>query len=323
MPRTRIEDIAGKFGSTETATADVPPKAESQTANKTRDDHWIQSVLDFYDSVAAIASFNAMLGDLWHTPLSIGPTPHADPIAYICSVLRITSDHRVLDFGSGIGATACEIAKRSGCRVRGLNVSKLQTEVARTRAKRLSLDDRVAFDSYGGSERLPYSGASFDRVVFFESPCHVQKRSALFREFHRILRPGGTAGGQDWMLRPAQIPNKKFERYVRPINEAYQTALGSLAEYRLDLEAAGFRAVRVIDAADAPTNLSDRFDAVAATVEAGVNVDVLDRICLGNAALVTAFRQGLFTIGWVFGERGRRSAALLAHRAQEKRRISR
>ncbi|MBI4616447.1 MAG: methyltransferase domain-containing protein [Planctomycetes bacterium] len=261
-------------------------------------------VRSFYDSDVVIETFNDSFGGLWHTPL--GSPRFAgirDVRHYLCSWLGIDPDHEVLDFGSGVGPTSCDLARYSGCRVRGLNVSAKQVEIARQFARLQDLQGRVSFDLFAGG-RLPYGDGAFDRVVFFESVCHVPDKAALFAEFFRVLRPGGIVGGQDWMLPDRPIAPEEFDRYLRPIEVAIAVSLLSMEGYRELLQRAGFRRALGVDARRI---FADMGMPPGGPLDEPIRVEGTDdmaaRLRKGNAAIGIAYARGLFTVGFVSAER--------------------
>lgn len=94
---------------------------------------------------------------------------------------------RVLDVATGTGLVAREALRIVGGRgsVIGLDVSRKMLAVGRR-----SLDLPLV---QARAERLPLADASFDLVSMGYALRHVTDLVALFREFHRVLRPGGAA----------------------------------------------------------------------------------------------------------------------------------
>ena len=81
--------------------------------------------------------------------------------AHIAAKLLLERDMRVLDIGCGWGGMALFLARTYGVRVLGVTLSKEQLAVARSRARAMGLEDRVAF------ELIDYRKVEgqFDRVV--------------------------------------------------------------------------------------------------------------------------------------------------------------
>lgn len=92
---------------------------------------------------------------------------------------------QVLDVAVGTGLVAREAARICGaaCRVTGLDVSENMLAIARR-----SLGIPVI---QGRAENLPVADASMDFVTMGYALRHVVDLAATFREFRRVLRPGG------------------------------------------------------------------------------------------------------------------------------------
>lgn len=62
---------------------------------------------------------------------------------------------------------------------------------ARAGAARAGLASRVTFDRLDASRPLPFPDASFDGIVCIDAVNHLPARDRVFREWLRLLRPGG------------------------------------------------------------------------------------------------------------------------------------
>jgi tocopherol O-methyltransferase len=152
----------------------------------------------------------------------------------------------VLDVGCGIGGVACHLAGRTGARIRGLTPNAAQIELARELARTTRTEQRVAFDR-GSAGELPYDDASFDVVLFFESPCHFPDRARFFSEARRVLRPGGRLAGEDWLATEG-LDREASERWIRPVCESWAIgSLGTLSLYAAGMQAAGLAVREAVD----------------------------------------------------------------------------
>lgn len=101
---------------------------------------------------------------------------------------RIAPGARVLDAGCGVGGSSVWLARNRHARVVG--ITPVESQIERARGVARGLEDRVRF------ERLDYRStglqeASFDVVWALESVCHAPDKADVYREFQRLLRPGG------------------------------------------------------------------------------------------------------------------------------------
>jgi len=111
----------------------------------------------------------------------------------------------VLDLGSGAGFDAFLAAEQVGesGKVIGVDMTPEMIEKARSNAEKLNISN-VQF-RYGEIEKLPVEDQSVDVVI---SNCVINlsvDKSAVFKEIHRSLKPGGRIVISD-ILRSGELP---------------------------------------------------------------------------------------------------------------------
>ncbi|WIM98930.1 methyltransferase domain-containing protein [Actinoplanes oblitus] len=104
--------------------------------------------------------------------------------------LGLPSGAKVLDAGCGTGAVARALASRAGLHVTGMDILDWNLRMARERAAAAGLQDRTEFH-LGDYHKLPFPDESFDGVYTMETLVHAADPTAVLKEFHRVLRPGG------------------------------------------------------------------------------------------------------------------------------------
>jgi ubiquinone/menaquinone biosynthesis C-methylase UbiE len=95
----------------------------------------------------------------------------------------------VLEAGCGIGTDGARFAA-AGARYTGLDFSTSALDLARTRFR---LDGFPGRFVQGSVTALPFATGTFDLVFSHGVVHHVRDTEAAIREFHRVLKPGGTA----------------------------------------------------------------------------------------------------------------------------------
>lgn len=143
---------------------------------KKRDDRTLPMALDAYERLAD--DFAALVETKAHNAYYERPAT--------LSLLPDVAGRSVLDAGCGPGVYA-EWLLAHGARVVGLDVSERMVEIAgervgdRAEVLRADLDAPLDF----------LDDASFDVVLAALVVDYVREWRSLFREFHRVLRPGG------------------------------------------------------------------------------------------------------------------------------------
>ena len=129
---------------------------------------------------------------------SEGPPPHRFVADAIAAVIEPRPEHRLLDIGCGTGEILRLLAPTiSGV---GLDISPVMVERARLKGV-----EALVYDG----RRLPFSEASFDRVLIYQVLVNFVSKNAarkLVEEALRITRPGG-------LVLIGAIPHPKWSRF--------------------------------------------------------------------------------------------------------------
>lgn len=119
---------------------------------------------------------------------------------------------RVLDAGCGTGGLLRKLHEtQPAWRLTGLDFSPLACELARERTGGEVVQGSVA--------ALPFADATFDAVVSCDVVCQVTEPATAIREFHRVLKPGGTVvltmPAYQWMYSYHDKEVGNLRRYTR------------------------------------------------------------------------------------------------------------
>ncbi|HET8651044.1 MAG TPA: class I SAM-dependent methyltransferase [Gaiellaceae bacterium] len=149
--------------------------------------------------------------DRYASLLSFGQDPRWR--RFLVSRIEAGPDDTVLDVATGTAAVAIELARRTRCRVVGVDQSTGMLAEASRRVGHAGLGDRIDLVQ-GEAERLPFDDGSFDALTFTYLLRYVESPEATLRELARVVRPGGTIAMLEFGL-PRGLARPAWELWVR------------------------------------------------------------------------------------------------------------
>jgi demethylmenaquinone methyltransferase/2-methoxy-6-polyprenyl-1,4-benzoquinol methylase len=139
--------------------------------------------------------------------LSLGQDPRWR--AFLVSRLDVGPSHTVLDVATGTGTVACELVRRTGCSVVGVDQSAEMLAEARRR-----VPGRVSL-VLGDAERLPFPDRSFDGLTVTYLLRYVDDPARTLRELGRVVCPGRTMASLEFAIPSDPVARGAWELYVR------------------------------------------------------------------------------------------------------------
>ena len=112
----------------------------------------------------------------------------ADATGLLIGSLALAEGDRVLDIGSGFGGPARQIARRTGNRVIGLDITPAYVDAARDLSARAGLGDLTDFRV--GDIATFEPGPLFQAAITMHVQMNVQDKTAWFAHIARCLAPG-------------------------------------------------------------------------------------------------------------------------------------
>jgi ubiquinone/menaquinone biosynthesis C-methylase UbiE len=225
-----------------------------EKVDNTRDDQRTEAlelgVVGHYDGSGLLASIEAGMAATGKSSTTVtvedlGPVDEFHvggrvATTELCERLGVTSDDHILDVGCGIGGTARFIADLSGGEVTGVDLAPNYVSIARVLTEWTGLADRARYETASALD-MPFEDGSFDKAVQLHVGMNIADKSALFREVHRVLRPGGRFGVYDMM----SVADGMIEFPVPWATDESMSFVEDLSTYRDALESAGFEIVEL------------------------------------------------------------------------------
>ncbi len=148
---------------------------------------------------------------------------------------KLGPEHHALDVGCGLGGSARYLALHFGCRATGLDLTPEYVQTAQMLTARLKLADRVDF-RLGSALEMPFDDGAFDLVWSEHAQMNIADKPRLYREIHRVLKPGGRFAFHDILQGAGGEPI-----FPAPwASEASSSALIGPADFRRLLQSLGF-----------------------------------------------------------------------------------
>jgi len=271
-------------------------------------------VKDYYETLNHLCSIGNY--EKMYLPPVLDPTKdtYSNQLMYekrMAARLMVGPGQKVLDIGCGRGKIAHLVAAQTGASVTGINIDKDQLAQATASADAAGMEKRLNFIEANYNEPLPFPDESFDALYYVQViGGYGTDLKKLFKEAFRVLKPGGMAAFEDYIVLPKY--NKSDALHKRYVQKS-KAVLGVVhyytdKEFTDALDGAGFetfhrRNVSVTNQAILLEKDRDFFMPLTAVVSFLNSVGVvpkhfaelLNRMTEGTEDCIEAHRQGLVT----------------------------
>jgi SAM-dependent methyltransferase len=154
----------------------------------------------------------------------------------LIQLAEFTPDMHILDVGCGIGGSTRRLARETGCRVTGIDLSDEYIDTAIRLTQLLGMEKRVRFQAASALE-LPFADDAFDGVWSLQMNMNVEDKLGWLRETRRVLKPGGRA----ILYEVCGSKNTPLHFPVPWAQDSSMSFLVSPESFRQLIESAGFR----------------------------------------------------------------------------------
>jgi SAM-dependent methyltransferase len=124
---------------------------------------------------------------------------------------RLGPGDHMLEVASGSGGPSLYAARKTGCRVTGIDANPAGVATAERLAVEFGLSDIVTFQVADATSRLPFQDQTFDALMCVDSMNHFPNRLDVLREWRRLLAPGGRAVFTDPVVISGPVTNADLE----------------------------------------------------------------------------------------------------------------
>jgi ubiquinone/menaquinone biosynthesis C-methylase UbiE len=149
--------------------------------------------------------------------------------------IGLTTSHRVLDIGCGLGGSARFAATRYGCHVTGIDLTEAFVTTGQELCDWVGLGGRVSLRQ-GSALATPFEADAFDGAYMLHVGMNIADKQQLCAEVYRVLRPGARFGIYDLM----RTGDGTLQYPVPWASVPEHSALSTPSDYRSALEAAAF-----------------------------------------------------------------------------------
>jgi SAM-dependent methyltransferase len=170
-------------------------------------------------------------------------------------LLDLKPGRTALEVACGSGGITCRMAAETGATCIGVDINTLGVEAARARARDQQLASQVSFEVVDAGARLPFVDQSFDAIFCNDSINHFPRRINVFRDWHRLLRPGGRLLFTDPIVVTGQLTGEEI-RDRSSIGYFLFTPLGHNERM---LAECGFTVLEVRDVTDAVASVAEKW----------------------------------------------------------------
>ena len=227
-------------------------RAEDEEASPTGYDH-TKTVSEYYDLCSNIMEYG--WGESLHfAPLSPQESLEESIIRHqrlMIDKLELNEGMTLIDVGCGLGGPMRRVVREAGVKVVGINISKVQLDMAKSLNAAAGIDHMTDFRACSFMDMSDIGDNTFDGGYAIESTCHAPDKAAAFTEIFRVLKPGSLFWGQEMCMTEKFNPvDARHEAMKRDLMQGIALKdIATFDEVNRALENAGFQIIEGKDRA--------------------------------------------------------------------------
>jgi len=152
---------------------------------------------------------------------------------------KIKQKDIVLDMGCGVGGSSIFLAKKYGCKVFGITLSKNQVVSALNFSKINNVENLTRFQIMDFT-KTAFSNSIFDVIWALESSCYADSKRTFIKEAYRLLKKNGRLIVADGFESKAKYKSYERELLDKWIKRWAVNSLESIKSFGSYLKEAGF-----------------------------------------------------------------------------------
>jgi len=161
----------------------------------------------------------------------------------LIEILDVGEDSHVLDVGSGLGGPARRLAKATGSRVTGVDLSEDYCAVGNELTGWLNLSERVRLEPGDATRLERFAPSSFDAAWSIHVGMNIEDKGSFYANVAQVLKPGAPFVLFDILSAGAEEPQYPVPWAATP----EQSFLAGGDEMSAHLERAGFSIIEIRD----------------------------------------------------------------------------
>lgn len=209
-------------------------------------------------------------------------------------MLGVSSSHKILDVGSGLGGPARHLAHTTNCSVTCLELQEDLHSEGQDLTRRCNLQEKVTHIS-GDFLKMDLGDGSYDFIVSWLVFLHIPDKKSIFERCFHNLKPGGKIFIEDFYQKSGvDLTEDDLRVYEQDL---YMSNLAEKDAYISQVKAAGFTDVQFDDLTEAYLSfVSNRHQEFCKQKERHVRVigkDAFDSLEYFYSKVLCVFTKGI------------------------------